>query len=177
MQDENGSLSSMLARERQEIRAMKLEIQSLSNGDKINKEIIEVLENDKASLKEKVEQLSKQLELKDPDFVGAGDLRDKNSKLFIQKALQKMNQERFESMRHIISEENREIATMTEMRGLENDLVLNAYDNEDSDLPNIPKLNVTTQTDKELYKDMDPDIPLSDIKAFHKINALEKELK
>lgn len=87
MQDENGSLSSQLSRERQEIRAMKLEIQSLSNGDKINKEIIEVLESDKDSLKEKVEQLSKQLELKDPDFLGAGDLRDKNSKLFIQKAL------------------------------------------------------------------------------------------
>ena len=88
-----------------------------------------------------------------------------------------MNEERFESMRHIIDEESREIATITEMRGIENELVLNAFENEDNELPKIPKLTVMTQTDKELYQDMNPDIPLSDVKAYHKINALEKELQ
>lgn len=175
MQDENGSVSSMLARERQDVRQMKLEIKSLSNGDKINKDIIEVLENDKAQLKEQIEQLSKQLGLKDPDFIVHGDLRDKNSRLFIQKALQKMNQEKFESMSHIIREDIREIGTMTEMRGTENEIILNSFDN-NSDLPSIPKLNAIVQTDNDLHQGMRPDIPLSDVKAYNKINALENEL-
>ncbi|CAI2361286.1 unnamed protein product [Moneuplotes crassus] len=171
MQDENGSLSSMLSRERQNVREMKLEIQSLRNGDKINKEIIEVLEHDKIGLKEKVESLSKQLELKDPEFIGAGDLRDKNSKLYVQKALQQINDEKFENMKKIISEDTREIGTITDTRGIEDE-------NESKEqLPKIPRLTAMTQTDKELYKDMAPDIPLSDIKAYHKLNALEKEIK
>lgn len=176
MQDENGSLSSMLSRERQDTRQLKLEIKSLRNGDKINKDIIEVLEHDKAQLKEQIEHLSKQLELKDPDFLGAGNLRDKNSRLFIHKALQQMHEDKFESMRHIISEDQREIGTITEIRGVENELILNAFD-ENNDIPQVPKLNVITQTDTELYQNMRPDIPLSDIKAYNKINALENELK
>ena len=82
MQDENGSLSSMLSRERQDIRQLKLEIKSLRNGDKINKDIIDVLEHDKAQLKEQIEQLSKQLELKDPDFLGAGEKDDERTHRF-----------------------------------------------------------------------------------------------
>ena len=88
MQDENGAISSQLARERQEVRTLKLENHSLLNSDKINKEIISILENDKAEMKEKVESLSKQLELKDPEFLGAGSLRDMSSKLFMKKTLQ-----------------------------------------------------------------------------------------
>lgn len=177
MQDENVNLSSQLSREREEIRALNLEIKSLKSSDKINKEIIEVLEMDKHGLKEQVEQLSKQLTLKDPDFLGAGDLRDKTSKLFIKRALQQLNQEKFESIRDIISEQSREIGTITEIRGIENELIQNAFDEEIQDLPKIPQLNAMIQTDKELFNNMDPNIPLSDITAYHKLNKLEAEVK
>ena len=150
MQDENGALSSQLSRERQDIRSLKLENQSLLNSDKINKEIINILENDKLELKEKIESLSKQLELKDPDYLGTGNVRDMSSKLFMKKALQQMNEDKFESMRKIIQEDVREISTMTELRGVENELVLNAFDNNGFDIPGLPKLNIAIQTDKEL---------------------------
>ena len=177
LQDENASFSSQLSREREEARDKALEIKSLVNSDKINKEIIEELEANKAELKDKVEQLSKQLELKDPDYLPINNIRDKNSKLFVKRALQQMNKERYDSLREIISENVREIGIMTEIRGTENELIQNAYDEEIDNIPKIPKLNAIIQTDTELFNGMDPNLPFSDISAQYKINHLEAEVK
>ena len=177
LQDENGSLSSQLSREREESRDKVLEIKSLVNSDKINKEIIEELEANKADLKDKVEQLSNQLKNKDPDFMPFNNLGDKNSKLFIKRTLQQMNKEKYESLREIISENVREIGIMTDIRGTENELVQNAYDEEIDNIPVIPKFNAIIQTDKELFNNIDPNLPLSDVNSHYKLNHLEAEVK
>ena len=174
-QDENWTINSQLARERQEIRTLKLENQSLSNSDKINKEIIGILENDKAELIDKVEKLSIKLESKDPDFKGSHNT-EISSKLFMKKTLQQMNIDKFESLKQIINENVREISTITDLRGIENEIVFNEYDSDEYEIPELPKLHIAIQTDFEPQSQRHHESSHFDIAAHNKIKALEEEI-
>ena len=126
------------------------------------------MENEKAELKDTVEQISKKLELKDPEFTGTNNI-DMSSKLFMKKTLQQMNTDKFESLRQIISENVREISTITDIRGIENELVVNEYDSDEYELPELPKLHIAIQTEI--------DVSSGDSAALNKIKALEAEIK
>ena len=87
----------------------------------------------------------------------------------MKKTLQQMNTDKFESLRQIISENVREISTITDIRGIENELVVNEYDSDEYELRELPKLQIAIQTEI--------DTSSGDLAVLNKIKALETEIK